>query len=63
MRPSIDKTRSLALVMWVLCGASAAFAQPGFLRTYDLPPGSTVHGADATPDGGLVLCGTMADSA
>ena len=49
--------------MWVLCGASAACAQPGFLRTYDLPPGSTVHGADATPDGGLVLCGTMADSA
>ncbi|MCB9178676.1 MAG: hypothetical protein H6590_04555 [Flavobacteriales bacterium] len=63
MRPSIGKTRSLVLVLGVWCGASTALAQPGFLRTYDLPAGSTVHGADATPDGGVILCGTMADSA
>ena len=63
MRPSFGKALSLIFVLGFLSIASVASAQPGFVRSYDLPPGSLLMGADATPDGGLVLCGTMADSA
>jgi len=31
-----------------------AFAQPAYLRTYELPGDAEVQGADLTPDGGLI---------